>query len=638
MRALQDQAFEFGGFVLVPNERLLLHAGAPVPLTAKAFDLLVVLVRRSGHLVTKDELFAEVWPNTFVQETNLTVNMSAVRKVLARTGDANEFIQTVPGRGYRFVAPVVAREMAPGTVFRMVSTDGDAETASRPPPVPLLGPARNLRELMSVKWAVIAAALLICIGAATIVVWRPQPLRTAPLFASVAILPFSSDSSGHDYLADGLTEAVVNGLAQFSSLRVTPRASASRFKGPAVRPADAGRELGVAAVVTAKVSRRNDELRIQVDLVDVARDSQIWGAQYQGNVSGLVHLQTRILQDLPRALQVHASDQVTRTLARPVTGNADAYRAYLQGRHEWGQRSEAALARAIEFFRRAVALDPQFAAAYSGLADSYSTLGYLSYLAPAASFPEAKLYATKALSLDPSLAEAHASLGFVSLYFDWDWSAAEAAFQRAIELGRNNAAPHQWYSVYLLAAGRRAEALREIELAQQRDPLSLAVNTDLGFHYYYTGQYDEAVKQLQLVLQMNPTFPPAHLWLGRTYQELGKFDDALIEYGAVEERVRDWPVSIAARGFVAAVAGRPARALEALAELDQLSRRRFVTSYGIALVYAGLGQNDAAFAWLEKAFDERSNWLVWLRLDPRWNGLRSDPRFAQLVSRMRFPP
>jgi DNA-binding winged helix-turn-helix (wHTH) protein/TolB-like protein/lipoprotein NlpI len=640
MRALQDQAFEFGGFVLVPNERLLLHAGEPIPLTPKAFDLLVVLVRRSGHLVTKDELFAEVWPNTFVQETNLSVNMSAVRKALARTDNANEFIETVPGRGYRFVAPVMARAMAPGTVFRMASAAGDSETAPGLGPlrVPLLGPGRNLGELMGSKRALIAATLIMCLGIAMVVVWRAQTERTAAPFASVAILPFSSDSLEHTYLADGLTEAVVNGLAQFTPLRVAPRATTSRFRGSSIRPREAGHELGVAAIVTANVSQRNDSLRIQVDLVDVARDSQIWGAQYQGNVSELIHLQTRILQDLPRALGVRVSDQEMRRLARPLSENADAYRTYLQGRHEWSQRSEAALTRAIEFFQRAVEMDSQFAAAYSGLADSYSILGYLSYLAPAGSFPEAKRYATKALALDPSLAEAHASLGFVNFYFDWDWPSAEAAFRRAIELEPNNASPHQWYSVYLLAAGRRAEALREIQLAQQRDPLSLAVNTDLGFHYYYTGQYDEAVKQLRLVLQMNPAFPPAHLWLGRTYQELGKFDDALVEFRAVEDRVRAWPVSIAAWGFVAGVAGRRSQALDALAELEQLSRRRFVTSYGVALIYAGLGQNDAAFAWLEKAFDERSNWLVWLRLDPRWNGLRTDPRFAQLVRRMRFPP
>jgi DNA-binding winged helix-turn-helix (wHTH) protein/TolB-like protein len=458
MRALEDQAFEFGGFVLLPNERLLLHAGDPIPLTGKAFDLLVILVRRSGHLVTKDELFAEVWPNTFVQETNLTVNMSAVRKALARTGDANEFIQTVPGRGYRFVAPVAAREMAPATVFSMASADGNSETAPRPPSVPLLGPRRNLRELMRAKWALIAVALLMCVGVATVAVWRAQTESKAAAFASVAILPFSSDSSAQAYLADGLTEAVVNGLAQFTRLRVAPRATASRFRGPSARPREAGRELGVAAVVTASVSQRDDDLRIQVDLVDVARGSQIWGAQYQGNVSELVRLQTRILQDLPRALGVHVSDQEARRLARPVSENADAYRAYLQGRHEWGQRSEAALRRAIELFQRAVAIDPQFAAAYSGLADSYSILGYLSYLAPAASFPEAKRYARQALALDPSLAEAHASLGFVNLYFDWNWPGAEAAFRRAIELDPNNAAPHQWYSIYfcwLRAGGRR---------------------------------------------------------------------------------------------------------------------------------------------------------------------------------------
>jgi tetratricopeptide (TPR) repeat protein len=322
----------------------------------------------------------------------------------------------------------------------------------------------------------------------------------------------------------------------------------------------------------------------------------------------LVHLQTRILQDLSRALRVPVSDEETRRLARNLTENPDAYRAYLQGRYEWSQRSEAALKRGIERFQHAVAIDPHFAAAYSGLADSYSVLGYLSYLSPVESFPEARRYANKALELDASLAEAHASLGFVKLYYEWDWPGAEAAFQRAITLDPNHAASHQWYSIYLLTAGRPAEALQEIQLAQQRDPLSLPVNTDLGFCYYYTGRYDEAVKQLNLVLGMNPNFPPALLWLGRTYQELGKFDEALAAFRRVEDRIDDWPVSIAARGFVAGVAGRPAQALEVLAELEKLSARRFVTSYGVALVYAGLGQNDAAFAWLNKAFDERSNW------------------------------
>jgi len=453
----------------------------------------------------------------------------------------------------------------------------------------------------------------------------------------VAVLPFLSDSPGNNYLGDGLTEATVNGLVQLQALRVAPRTSALRYKGSAVRPKDAGRELDVAAVVTGSVTQQDGRLRIKVDLVDVARDSQIWGAVYQGDASELVHLQTRILQDLPHALRISLSDQESRRIARQPTANADAYRAYLQGRYEWSQRSEAGLKRGIERFQQAVVIDPQFAAAHSGLADSYSILGYLSYLSPAETFPEARRHATKALELDASLAEAHASLGFVKLYFDWDWSGAETEFQRAIALSPHLASSHQWYSIFLLTAGRPKQALREILLAQEREPLSLSINTDLGFHYYYTGRYADAAKQLKLVLEMGPGFPPAHLWLGRTYQELGQFDDAAAAFRGVDERIRDWPVSIAARGHVAGVSGRQAQAAEALGELERLSARRFVTSYGIALVHAGLGQNDAAFASLNNAFDERSNWLVWLRLDPRWNGLRSDPRFTLLVSRMRFP-
>jgi len=566
MDGSRGQVFEFGAFVLATEERLLLRDGEPVPLRGKPFDLLVALVRRSGHLISKDELLRAVWPDTFVDEVNLSVNISAVRKALER-GCGSGIIQTVPKRGYRFVPP-------------------DGAAAPR----------------------------------------------------SIAVLPFSTDAPESSYLADGLTEATINGLARVRNVRVAPRAAALRYKTSRLTPAQVGQELAVAAIVTGSVSLQHGGLRIQADLVDVARDAQIWGARYEGDASELIHLQARILQDLARELQVPLSGQETAQLARPVTEHADAYRAYLQGRYAWNQRSEQSLRRAIGDFETAVDIDGRFAAAYSGLADSYSTLGYLSSIAPAEAFPVARRHALKALELDGSLPEPHASLGYVKLYFDWDWSGAETEFCRAIELDPNYAATHQWYSTYLLAAGRAKESLREIEIARTLDPLSLPVNTDLGFHYYYTRRYDDAVKQLKFVLNMKADFPPAHLWLGRSYQELGRFDDAIASFLQVEKKLPEWPVPMAARGFVEGSAGRVAKAQHTLAELKRLSGRKFVTSYGVALVHAGLGRNDRAFRWLDRAVDERSNWLVWLRLDPRWGGLRGDPRFSDLIDRMRFPP
>src|SRR3954451_4000588 len=459
MPSSQDFVFEFGDFVLAPAERLLTWRGEPIALTPKAFDLLLTLVGRSGHLVSKDDLLRAVWPGTVVEEVNLTVNISALRKALSRGGNGNGAIQTVPTRGYRFLVPVKRRDFS------------------------LIPPLQDPR------------------------------LET-------------------------------------------------RNDGPHQQP---------------------------------------------------------------------------RQPVRPVTENTDAYRAYLRGRYHWNERSEASLKRAIDSFQRAVSIDPRFAVAYSGLADCYAALGYLSYTAPVEAFPIARQHATEALELNATLAEPHASLGLVKLYFEWDWLGSDAEFQCAIALDPGYAATRQWYSIYLLAAGRGAEAFRQIQLARQREPLSLPINADLGFHQYYAGRYDEAVKQLQFVLEMNRSFPPAHLWLGRTFQELGKFDEALAEFRQVEEVLHDWPVSVAARGFVAAVAGRTDEAEEILAKLERLGRRKFVTSYGVALVYAGLSRHDAAFAALDKAFDERSHWLVWLRLDPRWNTLRHDPRFAELVRRMRFP-
>jgi len=304
----------------------------------------------------------------------------------------------------------------------------------------------------------------------------------------------------------------------------------------------------------------------------------------------------------------------------------DAQRAYFEGRYHLSRRSEAGLGQAIASFRRAVGEEPGFAAAYSGLADCYATLGYLSYLSLADSFPAARGYAEMAIERDTSLAEPYASLGYVKFYFDWDWAGAEASFLQALAGDPDWASAHQWYSILLLAAGRPADALREITMAREHEPLSLPVNTDLGFHYYYTGQYTEAVKQLQSVLAMQPDFAPAHLWLGRSYQELGEYGAALAAFRAVETASPEWPVAIAARGFVEGAAGQTAAAAATLQQLQMLSRRRFVTPYGIALVEAGLGRWDEALATLETALVERSHWLVWLRLDPRAGATCALPR------------
>jgi DNA-binding winged helix-turn-helix (wHTH) protein/Tfp pilus assembly protein PilF len=457
-----QESFQFGDFLLVPRERLLLRDQKPVALTGKAFDLLLVLVRRSGQLVSKDELFQEVWPDRFVEEVNLSVNISAVRKAL-RPGAA-ELIQTVSKRGYRFVAPVA--------------------------------------------------------------------------------------------VVDPATQAALT-----SGLGASP--SNSSLRRPSLAPGGSA--------------------------------------------------------------------------ARANSANPDAYRAYLEGRYAWSQRSEAGLRNAINRFQHAVSLDPGYAAAHAGLADCYATLGYLSFVSPADAFPLARRHALFAIERDGARAEPHGSLAYVKLYFDWNWPGAETEFRRAITLDPDWAAAHQWYSIFLLAAGRAGEAAHEILLAQQRDPLSLAVNTDLGFHYYYTRRYDDAIKQLQSVLAMNADFAPAHLWLGRSYHEIGLFDDAVGEFWKVEQSIRDWPVAIAARRFVEGVAGRQEKAKAALAELQRIADHRFVTAYGVALVYAGLSEVDAAFTWLDRAFAERSHWLVWLRLDPRFDGLRADPRFIELLDRMKFP-
>jgi DNA-binding winged helix-turn-helix (wHTH) protein/TolB-like protein/Tfp pilus assembly protein PilF len=618
MNAPDVEAYSFGPFVLVPRERQLRRGSVPIPLAAKAFDVLLALVRNHGRLVTKEALLEEVWPGVVVEEVNLTVNISAIRKALG-VGGSQDWIETVPRHGYRFRGDVKA-----GMQVAVLP----ATSAERAQSVPR-APIRSRRI-----WTGLAT-LAVC--AVAFVLWwfaaRPEGVR----FDSVAVLPFVAESRDYEDVADGLTEETINRLASATALRIAPRTSAFRFKGGGVDAEAAARALGVRAVVTGRVALRGESFDIQVDLVDALRNAQIWGERYRGTVSDLPSLEGKIAQDILRTAGLALSPDQTRQLSKPLTQNADAYRAYLKGRFNWNQRTEAGLKAALAQFERAASLDPRFAAAYSGYADALTTLGFLSYLSPAESFPVAERYARRAIEIDPSVAEAHASLAYVRFYYYWDWPGAEAAFKRSLELNPRYAVAHQWYSIFLLATGRSAEGFKEILLAQESDPLSLAINTDVGFHHYYNRRYDSAVKQLTAVLEMKSEFPPAHLWLGRTYQELKKYSEALEEYRQVSDTLGDWPVAVAARGYVNAVSGRTTEARDDLANLREQAQTRFVTAYGVALVHAGLGEKDLAFTWLEKAFAERSHWLVWLRLDPRWDAIRADPGFEQLLSRVGLP-
>jgi tetratricopeptide (TPR) repeat protein len=317
--------------------------------------------------------------------------------------------------------------------------------------------------------------------------------------------------------------------------------------------------------------------------------------------------------------------------------NPSAYEAYLKGRYAWNRRSESALQEGIQFFKQAIALEPTYAEAYSGLADSYTTLGYLSYLPPREAFPLARAAAEKALSLDAALAEPHASLAYVNFYFDWNWPTAESEFKKAIALNPNYATAHDYYCYFLMAMQRPAEAKEEIERALQLDPLSVPINTDIGFQMFYVGNYDDAIEQLKKTLQMNPKYPLAHLWLGRSYQQKRMFDESMAEYQATDSALPNWVVTIAGIGNLQGLTRKDTDARLTLAKLNAMSESRYVTPYGVALVYVGMGNKDEAFRWLEKAFDDRANWLVWLRLDPRWESLRADPRFSEMIGRMGFP-
>jgi TolB-like protein/Tfp pilus assembly protein PilF len=582
-------SYEFAGFLLDPAEQMLVRQqdGEPVPLTPKAFLTLLVLLRNCGRTVEKEELLREVWPETFVEEGNLTVTIFMLRKSLGEGRNEHKYIKTVPRRGYRFVAPV-----------REVQTPAQTRPHER----------RTGRDAPDAEERV-----------------------------SVAILPLlnmSGDASA-EYLSDGITESIINSLSQLPSLRVLARSTVFRYKGLDVDPQSVGREMRVRAVLTGRLIQLDDNLIIRTELVDATNGWQLWGEQYNRKTSDLLSVQEEISRHISEKLRTKLSGEEELRLARRPTQSTAAYHTYLRGRYHWNKRTQEGIERGIEYFKEAIALDPAYALAYAGLADSYALLGAVEYaaLSPREAMQQAREATLKALSIDDALAEAHASLAYVRI-FDWNWPEAEREYRRSIELNPSYATAHHWYAHYLTAMGRQSEAVAEMRIARELDPLSLPVNSGMGWHYYLTRQFDEAISEYRKTLELNENFYMAHFLLGMALEQVGRYDEALDAYARANTLSGSSPAMFAAPGHAYAMLGRADDARRVLSELHALSARQFVSPYHIAVIHAALGEIDQAFDWLGRACDAQSEALIWFALDPMLDPLRPDPRFATILARI----
>jgi TolB-like protein/DNA-binding winged helix-turn-helix (wHTH) protein/Tfp pilus assembly protein PilF len=620
-------SYQFGQFELDLRSYVLKRDGQPIRLEKIPMELLIFLAERHGELVTREQIIEKLWGKEVFLDTEQGINTAIrkVRQVLQDDPEQPQFLETVVGKGYRFVGSVAIEE----------------SPASRggvlPPAGSQVAPRRNRRI-----WLFGTATMLLVLGAVLWAVWLrighlPKP-RTAASFHSIAVLPLEnlSGDPSQEYFADGITDALITQLAKVHALRVISRTSIMQYKSSRKPLPEIARDLSVDAVVEGSVSRAGNRVRVTAQLIDAHADRHLWAEEYDRDLRDVLSLQSELAHVI--AEQVHANISSEERLLMTQVGAVEpaAYESYLRGRSFWNQRTPAGLKQAIAHFEHAIDLDPGYAEAYSGLADAYTALGYTSYWAPRDSFPKAREFANKALQIDPSLPEARASLAYVKLYYDWDWEGAEAEFQKAIAVNPNYGTAHHWYSVLLTARGRHEEAFSEIHRAHDLDPLSVPINTDIGFELYYARRYEEAITQLRSVLQTSPKFPLAHLWLGRAYEQKGMYAEAITEFQQAGTALKDWPVIIAAAGHAYARWGHKSDATAALGRMNELTKEEYVTPYGVALIYAGLDDRQQAMNWLQDAYEDRSHWLVWLNLDPRFDNVRSDPRFQELLQRMKF--
>jgi TolB-like protein/Tfp pilus assembly protein PilF len=532
--------------------------------------------------------------------------------------------------------------MAKVPADRFASAGEFADALAHPEGVP--APPVRRPQLLRRRLAIGALAMLVTIGAVLGVRGHARASGGSggsPRIQSLAVLPLEnlSGDSTQAFFADGMTDQLITDLAQIDALRLISRSSVMRYRGGGKPAPEIARELHVDAVVTGSVERFGDKVRITAQLIPEETGQVMWAKGYDGDLRDILTLQAQMAQTIADEIKIKVTtDERARfTAARQV--NPEAHEAYLRGRYYWNKRTPENLRKAVSYFQRGIEIDPTYALAYAGLADCYDVLGSweVGALAPRDAFPKAKAAAGKALEIDPSLGEAHASLAFALHSYEWDWRGAEREYRRALRLNPNYATGYHWYSHFLTSMGRTEASHAEAERALELDPLDMITNIHLGWHYLYAGKTDQAIRQFRTSLEMDPNWTRAHFFLGWVYTQRGNFTDAIAELQTAVKLLNRDPWALTMLGYAYAKAGKRSEARQILAQLTKMAKERYVSSYEIAMIYVGLGENGRAFQWLNRAYDERSGWLPYLNVEPRLGALRSDPRFKELVRRVGLP-
>jgi TolB-like protein/DNA-binding winged helix-turn-helix (wHTH) protein len=630
MNGSEKHSYRFKSFLLNVSERRLLDADKPVYLTPKSFDTLVYLLEHAGHLVEKEELLQSVWAESFVEEGNLARTVHDLRKALGQDKNGNKFIETIPTKGYRFVADVTKVNDAAEDADKQPAKISVSETSVKALPTTWLG-FRAKPLLLG-----LAACIILVAAFGSYFLLFKRTSATGDGRKSIAVIPFvnATNDANLDYLVDGITDNVINQLSRLSGLKVIAGHSVFLYKGKEIDLKKVADELGAQALVTGDIKQVENQLIINVTLVDPNDGSQIWGKQYVKNSLDLIATQNEISQAVAKSLRVNVTDADKRILAEHPTENAEAYQLYLKGRFFGQNQTPDGLTQSIELYSQAIDKDPRFALAYSEMGMRYVNLG-IYFKPPRDVMPKARAYAEKALELDNTLSDPHIVLGLVALLYDWDWDKAKEELANGSVVNLKSMETFSCTAHVLQITGRASDVDDTMRRALDDDPISIALTTELGCNSYYARRYDESINEYREALLLGPNNFMAVYGLARTLNYKGQYQEAIDEI----EKAKTFmpmlpPIAVAERSYSLGKMGKREDAEAGLKILVEQSRHIFVDPFFIATVYLSLDDREQTFAWLEKAYQARSSLMPSLVNDAKWDGLRNDPRFQNLMPRI----